>query len=334
MIHWANSDAHLYLIAILPLSIWLLYALRRREKTLKQAIHPSLWSTLIPAYSSKRIRSRHAFRLLAITLLLLAMARPQWGYEWESVRQRGLHILVALDTSKSMLAQDLKPTRLQQAKWGIRDLINELNGDRIGLIAFSGDAFLQCPATSDYAAFRMMLDDLYAGIVPIGGTDLYQALDCAIKSFENTDTGQADRVVILISDGESHTGDPTDLVDALNAANIRVFSIGVGTQEGELIQTSEGFVKDAEGRVVKSRLEEKELESIARKTGGFYVRSAPGDFGLERIYHEGIAHLQKEEQDERMSRIWTERFPLFLGAALLLLLLEALLVSAPKGTTS
>ena len=114
-----------------------------------------------------------------------------------------------------------------------------------------------------------MLDDLYAGIVPIGGTDLYQALDCAIKSFENTDTGQADRVVILISDGESHTGDPTDLVDALNAANIRVFSIGVGTQEGELIQTSEGFVKDAEGRVVKSRLEEKELESIARKTGDF-----------------------------------------------------------------
>jgi Ca-activated chloride channel family protein len=333
MIHWANPDAHLYLLAILPLSGWLLYALRRREKKLKQAIHPSQWPTLIPTYSLKRIRGRHALRILAITLLLLAVARPQWGYEWEPVRQRGLHILVALDTSKSMLAQDLKPTRLQQAKWGIRDLINELRGDRIGLIAFSGDAFLQCPATSDYAAFRMMLDDLYAGIVPRGGTDLYQALDCAIKSFEETDTGQADRVVILISDGETHTGNASDLIDTLNAANIRIFTIGVGTQEGELIQTSQGFIKDAQGRVVKSRLNERELESIARQTGGFYVRSAPGDFGLERIYHEGIAHLQKEEQDERMSRIWTERFPLFISGALLLLLLEALLPSARKGAT-
>jgi Ca-activated chloride channel family protein len=139
--------------------------------------------------------------------------------------------------------------------------------------------------------------------------------------------------VILISDGETHTGNASDLIDTLNAANIRIFTIGVGTQEGELIQTSQGFIKDAQGRVVKSRLNERELESIARQTGGFYVRSAPGDFGLERIYHEGIAHLQKEEQDERMSRIWTERFPLFISGALLLLLLEALLPSARKGAT-
>ena len=227
------------------------YALRRREKTLKQAIHPSLWSTLIPAYSSKRIRSRHAFRLLAITLLLLAMARPQWGYEWEPVRQRGLHILVALDTLQKHARPRSKTHPSSTSQVVIRDLINELKGDRIGLIAFSRDAFLQCPATSDYAAFRMMLDDLYAGIVPMGGTDLYQALDCAIAKASKTQIRGKPTGCVLISDGESHTGDPTDLVDALNAANIRVFSIGVGTQEGELIQTSEGFVKDAEGRVVK-----------------------------------------------------------------------------------
>jgi Ca-activated chloride channel family protein len=333
MIHWANPDAHLYLLALLPISGWLLYALRRRTRKLKQAIHPSQWPTLIPAYSSQRIRGRHALRLLATTLLLLALARPQWGYEWEPVRQRGLHILVALDTSKSMLAADLKPNRLQQAKWGIRDLLNELNGDRIGLVAFAGDAFLQCPPTSDYAAFRMMLDDVYAGIVPIGGTDLYQALDCALTSFEQAQETQADNVIILISDGESHTGDPLTLLDPLTAANIRVFAIGVGTQQGELIQTPEGFVKNNQGEVVQTRLNETQLQTLARKTGGFYIRSAPGDFGLERIYQDGLSNLQRQENEERLSRIYTERYPLFLAAGLLLLLIEALIRPTRKEPT-
>ena len=325
MIKWGNPDAHIYFWALLPFIFWILFSLRKRNIILSRIIDREQWSTLIQTYSPKRNLYRHYIRITALAILLIALSRPQWGYEWERVRQQGLHILVALDTSKSMLAQDIKPNRLQQAKWGIRDLIKELQGDRIGLIAFAGSAFLQCPATSDYAAFRMVLDDLYAGIIPVGGSDIYEAISCAINSFDKVDSGNADRVIILISDGETHTGNSSELITALKRKNIRVFSIGVGTQDGELIQTPSGFVKDEEGLVVKTRLEEKELEQIARETGGFYVRSAQGDFGLERIYHEGISKLQKEEQDERMSRIWTERFPLFLAIVLVLLILEALI---------
>ena len=282
-----------------------------------------LWPTMLPGLSPKRLRYRNLIRILAMALAIMALARPQWGFQWEEVKQRGLSIIVALDTSKSMLAQDIKPNRLQQAKWGVRDLVKELRGDRIGLVAFAGDAFLQCPATIDYAAFLMMLDDVYAGIVPVGGTDLFQALEDSIESFEKSDETQADKVIILISDGEGHTGDPLTLLPKLKEEGIRVFSIGVGTVEGDMIETSDGLVKDSSGNVIKSRLNERMLERLAFETDGFYVRSAPGDFGLERVYQQGIAELQREEREARMSKTWTERFQWFLAAALLLLLIEA-----------
>jgi Ca-activated chloride channel family protein len=282
---------------------------------------------MLPGYSSSRLRLRRMLRILALALCIVALARPQWGFKWEEVRQRGLSIIVALDTSRSMLAQDIRPNRLQQAKWGVRDLLKELHGDRIGLVAFAGNAFLECPVTVDYAAFMMMLDDVYAGIVPVGGTDLSQALDTSMESFEKAEENPADKVIILISDGEQldnpGAGDPLALIPRLKEEGIRVFAIGVGTREGDLIQTSDGFVKDPAGNVVKSALQEDILERIARETGGFYVRSAPGDFGLERIYEQGIAQLQREDRESRMSKIWVEHFQWFLGLSLLLLALEA-----------
>ncbi|MEI6890749.1 MAG: VWA domain-containing protein [Pontiella sp.] len=320
---WHNSDILLGLLALLPLLLITALMLRRRLNLLKRMADQGLWSTLLPLLSPQRQRLKNLLRIVALALVIAAVARPQWGFKWEEVKQHGLSILVALDTSKSMLAQDIKPNRLQQAKWGVRDLVKELRGDRIGIVAFAGDAFLQCPATIDYAAFLMMLDDIYAGIVPIGGTDLFRALETSMESFETSEEMQSDKVIILISDGESTTGDPLALLPRLQAENIRVFAIGVGTREGELIQTSAGFVKDKDGHVVKSSLNEDLLERIAFETGGFYVRSAPGDFGLERIYQQGIAGLQREERDSRRSKSWTERFQWFVGGALLLLMLEA-----------
>ncbi|QBG45999.1 VWA domain-containing protein [Verrucomicrobia bacterium S94] len=322
---WHNPDILLGLIALLPLLLISSLMLRSRLGRLKKMADPALWSTMLPLLSPGRQRTKNFLRVLAFAFLIAALARPQWGFKWEEVKQRGLSIIVALDTSKSMLAQDIKPNRLQQAKWGVRDLVKELRGDRIGIVAFSGDAFLQCPATIDYAAFLMMLDDIYAGIVPIGGTDLFQALETSMESFEKSEEAQSDKVIILISDGESTTGDPLALLPKLKEEGIRVFAIGVGTKEGELIQTSEGFVKDPEGNVVKSALDEKMLERLAFETGGFYVRSAPGDFGLERIYQQGIAQLQREDRETRMSKIWTERYQWFLGVALLILILESLI---------
>ncbi len=319
---WNNPDTLLWLLALIPLLVLTGLLIRRRSALLAQIADKDLWSTMLAGFSTKRRRIKNLIRLLALALAFVALARPQWGFKWEKVQQRGLSILVALDTSKSMLAQDIKPNRLQQAKWGVRDLLKQLHGDRIGLVAFAGDAFLQCPATVDYAAFTMMLDDVYAGIVPVGGTDLYEALDTTLESFEKSEEGSADKVIILISDGEGHTGDPLSLTPRLKKEGIRVFSIGVGTKQGELIQTSDGFVKDENGNVVKSALNEGILEHIAMETGGFYVRSAPGDFGLERVYEQGLAQLQREQREERMSKIWTERFQWFLGASILLLVAE------------
>lgn len=322
---WHNSDILIWLVALLPLLLITGLMLRGRIRLLKKMADHELWPTMMPLLSPGRQRLKNVLRIVAFAFLISALARPQWGFKWEEVKQRGLSVIVALDTSKSMLAQDIKPNRLQQAKWGIRDLVKEMRGDRIGIVAFAGDAFLQCPATIDYAAFLMMLDDIYAGIVPLGGTDLFQALETSIESFEKVEDAQSDKVIILISDGESTVGDPLSLLPRLKDEGIRVFAIGVGTKEGELIQTSDGFVKDEEGHVVKSSLNEKLLERLAFETGGFYVRSAPGDFGLERVYQQGISQLQREDRESRMSKSWTERFQWFVSIALILLILESLI---------
>jgi hypothetical protein len=173
----------------------------------------------------------------------------------------------------------------------------------------------------------MMLDDLYAGLIPRGGTDIGQALETAIESFDTQSA--ADRVVILITDGEDHGGNAEAMVKRLREENIKLFAVGVGTADGELIPTDSGYVKDARGRVVKTSLNESLLEKLASSTGGFYVRSAPGDFGLDRIYKLGISSLQRGEQETRLARVYEERFGWFAGAALLLLLAEGL-IRAPR----
>ncbi len=307
---------------LIPLAWLILLALRRRERRLARLLDPEIIPVLAPFRKAARARTQNAYWLLAVACCLVALARPQWGFKWEEVKRRGLDILVVLDTSRSMLAEDIKPNRLQQAKYGVRDLVRKLKGDRIGLITFAGSSFLQCPLTVDYAAFLMMLDDVYAGIIPRGGTAIGQALKTAINSFEY-DT-QADRVIILVTDGEDHEGQPMDLADDLKKKGILLYAIGVGTQEGGLVPTE----RDAQGqpvflkydnKVISSALHEDVLQQLALATGGIYVRSSPGDFGLERIYDAGIQHLQRADQESRTVKIYEDRFMWFVGAALLLL---------------
>lgn len=312
-----------WLLLIIPLIVLFIWMHRQRAARLAQLISSNVWKTIIPGHSAKRNRRRTTLRLLALLCIGLALTRPQWGSRWEEVKQRGLDILIVLDTSKSMLAEDIKPNRLKQAQWAVRDFVKNLKGDRIGLIAFAGSSFLQCPVTIDYAAFTMMLDDLYAGIIPRGGTAIEQALKTAADSFDAK--SEADRVIILITDGEDHEGDPMRMAERLKKDNIKLFCIGVGTQDGELIPTQEGYIKDRSGQVVKSALNEGLLEKLASSTGGFYVRSAPGDLGLDRVYKLGIAGLQRNEQETRLARVYEERFVWFAAAALLFLLAEGLL---------
>ena len=322
---WADQYI-LYLLWLLIPTAWIIYALlKRREKKLRQLVDEQALSILLPIRTFKRIRARNIYWLLAIALCLIALARPQWGFRWVEVKQRGLDIMVVLDTSNSMLAEDIKPSRLQQAKWGIRDLLSQLQGDRVGLTVFAGSSFLECPLTVDYAAFMMTLDDVYAGIIPKGGTAIEQALKTAIDGFE--DDSEADKAIVLITDGEDHEGNPLSMIKTLKNEGIRVYAIGVGTLGGELVPSQEpgGFFKDRQGNVVKSSLKEDVLKQLALETGGAYVRSAAGDFGLERVFSESIDALKRSEQEERMAKIYEDRYLWFAGLGLILLIIEALM---------
>ena len=330
---WAHPERlHALWLLLLLAALVVLLEKRKAARMTRYASHGAL-QRLAPMWSPERKRLLHVLWLLAIAFLVAALAQPQWGTKWEEVRRRGLDIIVVLDTSKSMLAEDLKPNRLERSVWGVRDLLQELRGDRVGLIAFAGTSFVQCPLTIDYPAFLMTLQDVYAGIIPQGGTATAQALRLAMKSFDTE--ANSDKVVILISDGGDHEGDPLALVPYLKSDNIRVFSIGVGSPEGELIPLRDragkvSFLKDRDGNVVKTSLEENTLQQLALQTGGAYVRAVPGDFGVERLIHEGLAGLQRSEHESKLVRTSVDRYWWFVAAALLLLLLEALLPEAVK----
>lgn len=328
---WGNVQFLVWLPLAIPL-VWALFALlRRRRVALAQLVDPALLGVLAPAWNPARAKSRLVLRVLALALLVLALARPQWGFRWEEVRRQGLDLVVALDTSRSMMASDIKPTRLQQAKWGIRDLLRNLRGDRVGLVPFAGSSILQCPLTIDYAAFAMTLDDVYSGIIPKGGTAIEQALRTAVAAFPKD--GTADRVILLITDGEDHEGDPLALLPELKEKGIRVYTIGIGTLEGEMVPAGDnqgGYFKDRQGQIVKTALKEDVLQKLALGTGGTYVRSAPGDTGLERVFNESIANLKRSEQENRTAKIYEERFVWPIAAALLLLAWEALLSDRRK----
>ena len=325
----------LQLLYWLPLAVplaWALFALlRRRRRALAQLVDPALLPVLAPAWNPARAKARLVLRVLAMVLLWLALARPQWGFHWEEVRRKGLDLMVVLDTSRSMMASDIKPSRLQQAKWGIRDLLRNLHGDRVGLVPFAGSSLLQCPLTIDYAAFAMTLDDVYSGIIPRGGTAIAQALRTAIAAFPAD--GAADRVILLVTDGEDHEGDPLGLLPELKEKNIRVYTIGIGTLEGEMVPGADSqgaYFKDRQSQIVKTVLKEDVLQKLALGTGGTYVRSAPGDTGLERVFNESINSLKRAEQETRTAKIYEERFVWPILAALLLLAGEALLADRRK----
>ena len=328
---WGHANVLLWLPALLPAAWLLLALLRRRRRALRRLFDPANVAEMAPDWLPSRAPARLGLRLAALLLMGVALARPQWGFHWEEARRQGLDIMVVLDTSRSMLVSDIKPNRLQQAQWGIRDLIRNLSGDRIGLVPFAGASILQCPLTVDYAAFLMTLDDVYAGIIPRGGTAIEQALRTAADAFfpaneaAHPDDG-ADRVILLITDGEDHEGNPLAVIPEFKEKGIRVYSIGIGTLEGELVPEADGggFFKNRQGKIVKSALREDALQELALATGGTYVRSAAGDTGLERVFQESIQSLRRAERETRTTRVYQERFVWFALAALALLAAEAL----------
>jgi len=309
------------------IALFYIRAARNRKKTFEHFAQGPLLKEVARSFNAGR-KNIKAFMIVVATLfILIAFIRPQWGFSWQEVKRQGLDILIALDTSNSMLAEDVLPNRLERAKLAIRDLVKKLKGDRIGLIAFSGTAFLQCPLTVDYSGFLLSLEDVHVDSIPVGGTSLSEAIYTAIKSYEGGK--KKHKILIIITDGEDLEGGVDRAVAMAKAAGITIFCVGIGTSEGELIPIKSGkgkiiFLKDSEGNVVKTRLDEKILQKIALDTGGIYVRSTGAELGLDLIYDQKLSRLEKEAFKSRMEKRYNEKFQLPLGIALLLLFIEPL----------
>ncbi len=315
----------LWLWTIIVLLAFLWWAHRHRKHHRSLFASEELFVHIAKSYDAKREGLRSFFFVLVVVFSVFSLARPQWGYEVREIKRRGTDILLVVDVSRSMLTRDVKPSRLERTKLAIKDLIKKLKGDRIGLIAFAGDAFLICPLTVDYSGFLLNLEDLSPGIVPRGGTNIAAALREALKEYDAAGTKY--KAVIIITDGENLEEDPMPLVDKAKEKGIRVFSIGVGTQEGELIQVenengSTDFLKDNQGNFVKSRLNESLLQKIALTTGGLYVRASGTQFGLELIYDQEISKFEKKDLQVRSEKRYFERFQFPLALALIFLIVE------------
>jgi Ca-activated chloride channel family protein len=295
---------------------------RRRRRDLAQFASPEILADLTATLSPRRRRAKRALWLAAAALCFVALAGPERGFDWEETQRRGV------DVSRSMLARDVQPDRLRRAKLAVEDLVARLGGDRVGLIAFAGTAFLQCPLTLDHAAFERSLDALEPGIISAPGSDLASALDVARKALETE--GKNVKLLVLFSDGEDLRGGAVAAAERAAEAGIRVFTVGVGTPAGELIPLHEddaegSFVKDAEGRIVKSRLDEATLRRVAEITGGFYVPLGPRAEGIEEIVERALAPIPREELASRLRRVPRNQFAWPLAFALLLLLVEPFL---------
>jgi len=270
---------------------------------------------------------------LTIILILIAISRPQLGFRWREVKREGLDIIFAMDMSKSMLADDLSPNRLGRSKLAVRDMVRSLKGDRVGLVAFSGKAFLQCPLTLDYDGFLVCLRDLGVDTISRGGTSVAEAIKHAVDTYEKG--AKRHKVLIVISDGEEHEGDALRMAEKAKKENIKIFCIGVGSKAGSFIPHVDKngrtvFLKDARGNRIRSRLNEKLLKEVAFATGGVYAQSTRTDFGLRGIYKEKISQFQKKEIAGKKNKVYNERFQIPLFLAILLLCIETLLPERRK----
>ena len=310
------------LLAIPVLTLLFLRAERRSAARLREFVAPRLLAQLGATVSRFRRGVRFGLLLLGVALALVSLAKPRWGYTYEDIKRKGLDLIVALDTSRSMLANDVAPNRLERVKLAAQDLINELSGDRIGFIAFAGRAFLQAPLTIDYDAAMEALYAIDTNIIPEGGTNIAEAITLATSTFGKSAIGN--RALIIFTDGEELAGDGAKVAKAAADAGIRIFTIGVGTPEGSLIPLTQAgggtaFVKDRSGQVVKSKLDEKRLREIAEATDGMFLPLGDGPATMRQLYREGIGKLQAGEIDTRTSRQPIERYQWPLGAALLAL---------------
>ncbi|MCW5893226.1 MAG: VWA domain-containing protein [bacterium] len=323
-VRWDHPPFLLALLAAPALAAFFVWAAGRRARALRTFVAASLLPVVAPDVDPRRRRLRAALVVAAVACLGLALGGPRWGFRWEELRREGIDIVVALDTSRSMLATDVKPNRLARAKLAIRDLADAARDDRLALVPFAGSAFVQCPLTLDHGAFLESLQATDVGIIPRGGTALAVAIDTSLGAFEGREGRH--QAIVLVTDGESHEGDWKAAVARAKERGVAIFTVGLGTTEGELLPAEQGpgFFKDRRGQAVKSRLDETTLEQVAVDTGGVYLHLAGTGPGLAELYRDHIAELDPRQLGSTLEKRYEARYRWPLLVALVLLLLEPL----------
>jgi len=327
MFRFENPE-YFYFLLIIPISVALFVVGRIiREKMLARFGEKSLLSRLMPDYSNVRPILKLILWNIAMIILTIAMANPQIGTKLVKAKQKGIDMMICLDVSNSVLAEDVKPNRLENAKLAIRKLVEQLQGDRIGIIVFAGKAYIQLPITSDYAAAEMFINNINTRLIPTQGTALAQAISMAKASLQSETRSKA---IILITDGEDHEGDVLTEAEKAAAEGIRIYTIGIGTPEGSPIPIVNekgeitGYKKDAQGNTIITRLDEITLQKVASTGQGIYIRAQNTNQALRKIFEE-INKLEKTEFDTQLFSEYESWYPYFLWIAFVLLVLEMLI---------
>ncbi|MBF0215860.1 MAG: VWA domain-containing protein [Candidatus Omnitrophica bacterium] len=316
------------LLAVAAVGIFFMWAFKAKQKALEAFADRVVLEHLVKSVDFRARKIRAALFLSALFFLAVALGQPQWGYQWKDVKRKGLDIVVALDLSKSMMAEDIKPTRLEGAKREIKSLINIMKGDRIALVAFAGSAFLECPLTLDYGTAKLFLDNLDVNTIPLGGTNLGEAIKAGTEAFEGHE--KKHRVLILITDGEDHGDTVMHEVEEAKNRGVVIFTIGIGKQEGAPIPVFDedgrkGFIKDKDGNIVLSKLDPVLLQKIALMTGGKKGTIGTGSFPLEEIYKDELSKMEKKELESSRQKRYESRFQWPLFVSILLYVIEAVI---------
>jgi len=319
----------LYLLPVIAILFWLLY--KNKSKLLERFADKELHNVIVSSYSNLKNYIKFFVFLLALACLIIAASNPQVGTKLQEVKQTGIDVFILLDVSRSMTAEDIKPNRLEKAKYQISNLIQKLHGDRIGLLIFAGQAYIQFPLTTDYSAANLFLSAVDVNSVPQPGTAIGSAIRLATDSFDSSSTA---KVVIVITDGEDHEGDVMEAVNDAVAKQIKIYTIGLGSTGGVPIPVYDnrgsltGFKKDNEGKAVLTKLDEESLKQIAEAGLGEYFRGNNYEDYLDKIYSD-LSEIKKSEFGVKKVTDYEDRFYYFLIPAILLLVIE-LFISEKK----
>jgi Ca-activated chloride channel homolog len=321
MIQFAQSE-YLLLILLIPF-LFVFHGINRRlrRKRIEKLGDLSILEALMPDASKARGWIKLIILSIAIFFFSIGLSRPQLGARIKEIEGKGIEIMIALDVSNSMLAQDYSPNRLERAKLAISRLTDNLKEDRIGLIVFAGQAFVQLPITSDYVSAKMFLNSINTASVPVQGTSLADAINLSIKSF-SAGSAKSSRAIILLTDGEDHEDDPVEAAKTARELGAIVYTLGIGSDAGKPIPLPDGeLLRDKQGNIVVTKLDEKTLIKVAEEGGGRYVRAGNSDFGLEAIV-EQIRNLDKQSFKSVVFEDFNEQYMYFFGIALLFFILE------------